>query len=128
MWRLKTDTSVTARHSIKEHVVKVAGYFMSLNDAALIHIWRSAEPLKLLEGLNSNLNSNGSKHSLINLVLINRALNVYPFKTSFPDLNMCIPNPCKNGGQCLGYAGGYKCLCPAGYKGNNCDGKFLYYP
>lgn len=38
VWRLKMDTSVTARHSIKEHVVKVAGYFMSLNDAALIHI------------------------------------------------------------------------------------------
>ena len=66
--------------------------------------------------------------ALFNLVLSNRALNVYPSKTFFPDLNMCIPNPCKNGGQCLGYAGGYKCLCPAGYKGNNCDGKFLYYP
>jgi len=64
------DTSVTARHSIKEHVVKVTRYFMSLNDVALIHIWRSAEPLKLLEGLNSNLNSNGPKHSLINLVLV----------------------------------------------------------
>ena len=66
--------------------------------------------------------------ALFNLVLSNRALNVYPSKTSVPDLNMCIPSPCKNGGQCLGYAGGYKCLCPAGYKGNNCDGKFLYYP
>lgn len=120
------DTSVTARHSIKEHVVKVAGYFMSLNDAALIHI-QVAKPWKF-EGLNSNLNSNGPKQSLFNLVLSNRALNVYPSKTFFPDLNMCIPNPCKNGGQCLGYAGGYKCLCPAGYKGNNCDGKFLYYP
>ena len=46
-WRLKMGTSVTARHSIKEHVVKVAWHFMSLNDATLIHIWRSATPLKL---------------------------------------------------------------------------------
>lgn len=41
---------------------------------------------------------------------------------------MCIPNPCKNGGQCLGYAGGYKCLCTAGYKGNICDGKVPVLP
>ena len=41
------DTSVTARHSIKEHVVKVARYLMSLNDAAFFHIWRSSTPLKL---------------------------------------------------------------------------------
>ena len=41
------DTSVTARHSIKEHVVKVARYFMSLNDAAFFQIWRSSTPLKL---------------------------------------------------------------------------------
>ena len=59
------DTSVTARRNIREHVVKVARYYMSLNDAALIQIWRSAKPLKLLEGFNSNLNSNGPKHSLI---------------------------------------------------------------
>ena len=120
------DTSVTARHSIKEHVVKVAGYFMSLNDATFIHIWRSPTPLKL--GLILILILIVPNIALFNLVLSNRALNVYPSKTFFPDLNMCIPNPCKNGGQCLGYAGGYKCLCPAGYKGNNCDGKFLYYP
>ena len=122
------DTSVTARHSIKEHVVKVAGYFMSLNDAALIHIQRSLSLGNSLRGLILILVLMVPNKALFNLVLSNRALNVYPSKTFFPDLNMCIPNPCKNGGQCLGYAGGYKCLCPAGYKGNNCDGKFLYYP
>ena len=29
VWKLKMGSSVTARHSIKEHVVKVARYFMS---------------------------------------------------------------------------------------------------
>lgn len=44
---------------------------------------------------------------------------------SISDLNMCIPNPCKNGGQCLGYEGGHKCICLPGYKGESCEGGYL---
>lgn len=44
---------------------------------------------------------------------------------SISDLNMCIPNPCKNGGQCLGYEGGHKCICLPGYKGESCEGEYL---
>lgn len=40
---------------------------------------------------------------------------------------MCILNFCKNGGQCLGYEGGYKCICFFGYKGENCDGEIFFF-
>ena len=55
---------------------------------------------------------------------------LYSYK-NFPslslELNMCIPNPCKNGGQCLGYEGGHKCICLPGYKGENCDGEIFLF-
>ena len=45
----------------------------------------------------------------------------------FIDLNMCVPNPCKNGGQCLGFEGGFKCVCPIGYTGLSCDGEWSWH-
>lgn len=38
-------------------------------------------------------------------------------------INPCSPNPCKNNGQCLptGDSKLYKCVCPTGFKGNNCE-------
>ena len=27
-------------------------------------------------------------------------------------IDLCLSNPCKNGGRCLSYAGGYTCVCP----------------
>ncbi|XP_062997979.1 coagulation factor IX-like [Elgaria multicarinata webbii] len=33
----------------------------------------------------------------------------------------CMINPCINGGKCRHQIGDYKCWCPAGYKGKNCE-------
>ena len=44
---------------------------------------------------------------------------------SFSDMDLCQPNPCKNSGQCFGFNGGYQCDCQKGYRGKNCDRKFV---
>ena len=36
----------------------------------------------------------------------------------------CSPNPCKNGGICLGTVDQYKCKCVDGFVGKNCESKF----
>ena len=42
------------------------------------------------------------------------------FSTSFPDINECTNNPCKNGAACVNIQGSYRCDCKSGYTGNNC--------
>ena len=44
-------------------------------------------------------------------------------KTLFPERNQCVPNPCKNGGNCYDDEDNYKCTCVRGYTGYNCEGK-----
>ena len=36
----------------------------------------------------------------------------------------CSPNPCKNGGICLGTVDRYKCKCVGDFVGKNCESKF----
>ena len=36
-----------------------------------------------------------------------------------------MANPCKNGATCVNIYGDYRCSCPTGYKGKNCDGGVL---
>lgn len=39
------------------------------------------------------------------------------------EINLCLPNPCKNGATCTERTGGrYECTCPIGYKGVTCEG------
>ena len=39
------------------------------------------------------------------------------------EINLCLPNPCKNGATCTERVGGrYECTCPIGYKGITCEG------
>lgn len=50
----------------------------------------------------------------------------------FAEINLCLPNPCKNGATCTERTGGrYECTCPIGYKGVTCEGidtdKYLNY-
>lgn len=44
-----------------------------------------------------------------------------------PDVNHCLPNPCKNEGNCYATGHGYHCTCVQGFKGPNCDSKNLLY-
>lgn len=33
----------------------------------------------------------------------------------------CLSEPCLNGGTCTSNQGSYKCTCPSGFNGNNCE-------
>lgn len=37
------------------------------------------------------------------------------------DIDDCVPNPCKNGSQCLDLPNDYSCICTAGYEGKICE-------
>ena len=46
----------------------------------------------------------------------------------FVDINDCLPNRCKNGGNCTDQVNNYVCTCDIGYAGRNCGiSKFLPY-
>ncbi|XP_030837243.1 fibropellin-3-like [Strongylocentrotus purpuratus] len=36
-------------------------------------------------------------------------------------INECVSNPCRNGGQCQDLIAGYRCTCPSNYAGPTCD-------
>ena len=50
-------------------------------------------------------------------------MNFKGYNGTFCELqtNLCLPNPCQNGGTCSNNAGGYVCRCPANYGGVNCQ-------
>nr|XP_023025805.1 protocadherin-like wing polarity protein stan [Leptinotarsa decemlineata] len=37
------------------------------------------------------------------------------------EVNLCYSSPCKNNGTCKVREGGYTCVCPSNYTGENCD-------
>ena len=39
----------------------------------------------------------------------------------FSDIDECKNNPCKNGGKCTNTHGSYRCSCPSGFSGKNCE-------
>ncbi|CAG9865104.1 unnamed protein product [Phyllotreta striolata] len=39
------------------------------------------------------------------------------------EVNLCYSSPCRNNGTCKIREGGYTCVCPAGYAGENCETK-----
>jgi hypothetical protein len=44
-----------------------------------------------------------------------------------PPPNLCLPNPCRNGGTCQSTnVGGFMCLCPVGYQGICCEIRKFY--
>lgn len=47
--------------------------------------------------------------------------------TLFQDIDDCNHNFCENGASCKDLIDGYKCACPNGYDGTNCEiGKLKY--
>ena len=38
-----------------------------------------------------------------------------------PVINECDSSPCLNGGQCFTVSTGYRCFCPDGFTGVNCE-------
>ncbi|XP_064387793.1 uncharacterized protein LOC135335979 [Halichondria panicea] len=45
---------------------------------------------------------------------------IYDYKL-IKDTNDCRPNRCQNGGTCIDECTSYRCLCPQGYSGTNCE-------
>jgi len=47
----------------------------------------------------------------------------------FLEIDSCMSNPCTNGGACKKTLKGYRCRCPAGYSGKNCQtaGKAVFF-
>jgi len=41
--------------------------------------------------------------------------------TVFPGTGACSTEPCENGATCVVVTTGYKCVCPSGFVGNNCE-------
>ena len=38
------------------------------------------------------------------------------------ELDPCTSNPCQNGGKCISDIHTFKCICPARYSGDYCEG------
>ncbi|XP_061455044.1 coagulation factor IX-like [Rhineura floridana] len=43
------------------------------------------------------------------------------FWKKYTDCDDCKSNPCMNGGRCEDQISSYRCLCPPGYEGKNCE-------
>ena len=37
------------------------------------------------------------------------------------EINMCQPDPCRNGAQCTNRRTDFYCTCPVGFNGKTCD-------
>ena len=40
---------------------------------------------------------------------------------TFPDIDDCMENPCNNNGTCIDGIASYKCECPLGFEGQDCE-------
>ena len=52
---------------------------------------------------------------------------VQEFYFKFSDKNECFSRPCMNGATCIDDESSYKCICPNGFTGEDCERSKLHF-
>ena len=64
------------------------------------------------------------KHCTNTILTVNRFFKV-PSCTGNPcNATACVPNPCKNGAQCMDHISGFSCVCKPGLTGQLCESHY----